>query len=665
MTAHDPALQWPEDAPPAHFVAARPLVRPLAALAAITVAAAVCVFAWFGPARPPRFAAFNSPGLAGIASGSLLLAALGLAACLVIARARLRWVMPRDGLAAKISLRQGARWPGILLTLAFTLAAAGAVIADWPAPVPASAPAPALAPGQVPVLAPLLAPGRTALVAPHAPATTAGFTMASALLLLAAPWLLAERYFSAVPPESLPEVEDLRRLLFLPVVCLGAEAVLQIAAALGFGPLPWARVGLAALLLAVCAELSLRVLATCFLPSPDNAHARAAIASVLAGALRGRSLSPASVAQTVRSQFGMDFSRSWALHFMRGACLPVALLMLAFCWFLTGITRVDLNQRGSYERFGVPVAMLQPGLHLVLPWPIGVVRMVELGVIQAVPISYTDQGAVPVMPDHATAEGDPPASANRLWDSDLPSDVAYIIASDDLDHQSFQTVTASVRVLFRIGLNDAAARAALYREADPTALVHAVAGRMLVQLFASQTLPNLLSGSQAVIAAEMRRRLQRALDGLDSGIEIVSVVVEAIHPPAGAASAYRNVQAAEIEAATEIAAERGRAKTTASVARLNAHNAIDAATAAAAETVSKAQVDLTDITADDGPYRAASQPFLLERYFSDLQSALHGVPLEIVDHRLSGASLPTIDLRPPGAAADGPEGIPDQRGRQP
>lgn len=643
MTAHDPALQRPEHAPPGHLVPARPLVRPLATLTAVTVIAALFVYVWFGPARPPRFAALDSPGLAGIVSGSLLLAALGLAACLIITRARQRESAPGDGLAAMISLRRRGRWPDVLLILAFTFAAAGAVLADWPVP--------------------LLAPVHAAPVASHALSATTGFAMASASLLLAAPWLLAERYFSTVSPESLPEVEDLCRLLFLPVLFLGAEAVLQLAAALGFGPLPWARVGLAALLLAVCGELALRVLGTCFLPPPERA--RAPIASVLAGALRGRALSPAGMAETVRSQFGMDFSRSWALHFMRAACLPVALLMVVFCWFLTGVTRVELNQRGSYERFGVPVAMLQPGLHLLLPWPFGKVRLVDLGVIHAVPISYTDQGAVPVMADHATAEGAAPASANRLWDSDLPSDVAYIIASDDLDHQSFQTVTASVRVLFRIGLSDAAARAALYREADPTALVHALAGRMLVQLFASRTLPNLLSGSQAVLAAEMQRRLQHALDGLNSGIEIVSVVVEAIHPPAGAAAAYRAVQAAQIEAATEIAAERGRAKTTASVARLNARNTIDAATAAATEFVSNAQVDLTNITADDGPYRAASRPFLLERYLSDLQAALHGVPLEVVDHRLSGASLPTIDLRPPGAAADGTRGFPYQRGGQP
>ena len=86
---------------------------------------------------------------------------------------------------------------------------------------------------------------------------------------------------------------------------------------------------------------------------------------------------------------------------------------------------------------------------------------------------------------------------------------------------------------------------------------------------------------------------------------------------------------------------------------MNARNAVDEAQGSAAETISAAQVDLTDVTADDRPYRADSQPFLLERYFTDLTAALKDIPLEIVDHRLSGPSLPTIDLRPPGAPSDG------------
>jgi regulator of protease activity HflC (stomatin/prohibitin superfamily)/uncharacterized membrane protein YtjA (UPF0391 family) len=625
MTAHDPAFQRRQQSQPPHFVAAASFLRPLFWLGLLTVIAAGSLFILVRRSRLPWVSTLQPSGFAGLTTGALLLAMLGLWACFRMVLARQREMTAHQRPVTASNKRRANVWPQTLVTLLFAAGVAGAVLSDWP-------------------------PSLTSTNA------TSGFAMASILLLLATPWLLAERYFAAVTPQLLPERDDLRALLFLPVFVLGAQAILLIAAAFGFGTLYWARAGLACILLLIGVELSLRVLATWFLPPPDIITARATIGSVVAGVLRGRSLSPAAMASTVRSQFGMDFSRSWALCFMRATAAPVALLMLTFCWFLTGVTRIDLNQRGAYERFGSVTTILKPGLHLVLPWPFGRVRHVEFGVMHSALISFGEQGAAPEPADQSTAEGDAPASANRLWDKEQPTDVSYIIASSEQNRQSFQTVSASVRVLYRIGLHDSDARAALYNEDSPDALVRALTGRLLARFFASRTLPSVLGESQSVIAEDVRARLQHALAQLGSGLDIVALTIEALHPPAGAASAYRNVQAAEIEATTSIATERGRAQTTQSVAQRDAHGATGDAAAAAAETVSAAQVDLIDITADDRPYRAAGQPFLLERYFTDVQAALTNIPLEIVDHRLTGASLPTIDLRPPGMVQDGPEG---------
>jgi len=60
--------------------------------------------------------------------------------------------------------------------------------------------------------------------------------------------------------------------------------------------------------------------------------------------------------------------------------------------------------------------------------------------------------------------------------------------------------------------------------------------------------------------AGVRQRVSRfpagELDRLSSGIEAIAVVIEAVHPPAGAASAYRKVQAAQILANSQIAVQR-------------------------------------------------------------------------------------------------------------
>jgi regulator of protease activity HflC (stomatin/prohibitin superfamily) len=591
-------------------------------LSVSTILAAAVTFVLSGGWHSRLFAAGHVSDAVGPVIGALLLAALGFVSCLYMAFARRRAVLVRC--AGKSSPRHVDGWVLTAVTVVFSGCTTYVVLSAWP----------------------------LSHMTPDVMTTPNGFMVASGMLLLATPWLLMERYLRTVSTKQLPEVDDLRALTFLPVFFLTAEAALQVATGLGLGLPHWLHAILAALVLMICTELCARAAAIWFQPPRDSVDTQAPIGSLVAGMLHGRSLSPARMAAIVRSEFGMDFSRSWALHFVRSAALPVTLVLLAFCWFLTGVTRVDLNERGSYERLGVPVAMLRPGLHLVLPWPFGAVRHVELGVVHVVPINYADHGITPDPVDQSTAEGMAPASANRLWDSEQPSDVSYIIASGDQNRQSFQTVSVSASVLFRIGLTDAAAMGALYRAPDPGSLVYSLAGRLLAQFFASQTLPSVLGESQGEIASDLKARLQVALDQLGSGIEVVAVTIEAIHPPSGAASAYRSVQAAQIAASTAISSEQGRARTTQSVARLNAHNATDDATAVAAETVSSAQIDLTNMAADMDPYHAASQPFLLERYFSNVKAALKDVSLEIVDHRLTGMDRPTIDLRPTGALRD-------------
>ena len=77
---------------------------------------------------------------------------------------------------------------------------------------------------------------------------------------------------------------------------------------------------------------------------------------------------------------------------------------------------------------------------------------------------------------------------------------------------------------------------------------------------------------------------------LQFGLDVMAVVVEAIHPSPGAASAYHAVQAAQIGAHTEIAEQAGIAAKTEIDAKRDATNVTDAAAAKARETVVDADV---------------------------------------------------------------------------
>jgi regulator of protease activity HflC (stomatin/prohibitin superfamily) len=663
-----PDLRPPEVAPtlPTPEAAAQiwhGLVRLTALVAGL---AALCALVPTLLAEDPLVMEVRASGLAGSALAALLLALGGLAGTAVLARARL--LAQGDAALGGAPLRVGraARRPqGTLVPLA----AAAALAVLW---------------GLRPLDGPTLPPD-------------AQYLIAGVALALAFPLLLAERTLAATPVAWLPEAPWLAALLFLPLATLALHATLAVLDGLGVaGPDgAWdvlaARLWLLPLTL-VGLELLSRGLLQWVLPVPAAAAARAAADSVVARLIHPGGLARAGLAAPLRANFGIDVSRSWALAYLRASALPALALTLLFCWGLTGLVAVNLDGRAVYERLGVPVAVLGPGLHLVLPWPLGRLRRTEYGAVHALPLGpgalhAADRAAADgaaadgaaadgAAADGAAAEAPPPPSADRLWDQTHQNELAVLIASAALaaqdtlsqgtapqaaglpntapppaGRQSFQTVSLDARVLWRIGLDDASVLRAVYNTADPQALVRSAAGRLIAHAFASRTLDGALGENREALGEQLRTALQQDLDARASGIELLGVVIESIHPPAGAADAYHRVQAAEIAAAASVANERGRAAATGFYALQEARALTDQSAAAAGERVAAAGGELTGFAADERAEQEGGPAFLLERYFAQLAAALARVRLIILDHRLAAPDAPVIDLRPYAGAA--------------
>ena len=129
----------------------------------------------------------------------------------------------------------------------------------------------------------------------------------------------------------------------------------------------------------------------------------------------------------------------------------------------------------------------------------------------------------------------------------------------------------------------------------------------------------------------------------------MSVVVEAIHPPPGAAPAYHAVQAARISAYTAIAEQQGMAAKSEIGARRDATDVRNLAQAKSHDTVVDAQVHETAFSADRTAEARSTASFVMERRFYKLATGLAHRQVLIVDHRLQGAGGPTLDMRPPGS----------------
>lgn len=469
---------------------------------------------------------------------------------------------------------------------------------------------------------------------------TVGAVMA---LLLAFALLVLERHLAQESPAQWPEAGSLAQLtrvviitLVLGALCLlfaSESAVWPVRVAVLTGILP----GLVAI------ELLLRAVLSLFSPRREQLEPTLLARTFSADLLRWPPQPLLALQHELHNRFGIDLRQIWAFGYMRRAFLPVLALVVGLGWLLTGIHEISLQGRGIYERFGKPVQVFAPGLHVGLPWPLGRVLNVENGVVHELATSVGENPA-PVQPD--PAEGPAPMTANRLWDASHVNDKSQVIASSRGEQQSFQIVNMDVRFVYRIGLSDQAALAATYNSADVPTLIRSTASRILVHDFASRTLDGLLGTDRVGLGDQIGRAVQNDLQKLDSGVEILATVVEAIHPPAGAANAYHSVQAAQIGAQALIARERGAAAEASNQAQLQASLARDQASANAREINASAQAAELKFTAEQKAYASAGQAFVLEQYLSQLSQGLSKAKLLVLDHRLGGSSnAPTIDLR--------------------
>ncbi|MGY2276226.1 protease modulator HflK [Pseudomonas monsensis] len=469
---------------------------------------------------------------------------------------------------------------------------------------------------------------------------TVGAVMA---LLLAFALLVLERHLAQESPAQWPEAGALAQLtrmviitLVLGALCLlfaSESAVWPVRVAVLTGILP----GLVAI------ELLLRAVLSLFSPRREQLEPTLLARTFSADLLRWPPQPLLALQHELHNRFGIDLRQIWAFSYMRRAFLPVLALVVGLGWLLTGIHEIPLQGRGIYERFGKPVQVFAPGLHVGLPWPLGRVLNVENGVVHELATSVGENPA-PVQPD--PAEGPAPMTANRLWDASHVNDKSQVIASSRGEQQSFQIVNMDVRFVYRIGLSDQAALAATYNSADVPTLIRSTASRILVHDFASRTLDGLLGTDRVGLGDQIGRAVQNDLQKLDSGVEILATVVEAIHPPAGAANAYHSVQAAQIGAQALIARERGAAAEASNQAQLQASLARDQASANAREINASAQAAELKFTAEQKAYASAGQAFVLEQYLRQLSQGLSKAKLLVLDHRLGGSSnAPTIDLR--------------------
>ncbi len=304
---------------------------------------------------------------------------------------------------------------------------------------------------------------------------------------------------------------------------------------------------------------------------------------------------------------GVDLRHTWALAWVRTAVFPLTLTLGAIGWLATGVSVVEIEEEGVRERLGRPVATgLTPGLHLHLPWPLEVVRRVDVHRVREITIGYDGTRA----------------DTSLLWTRQHAAREHALLLGDGRD-----LVAVNARLQYRP--SDAAAW--LYTSRNPEDGLTAIAYRALTERTRGATLEGVLSENLADLAVALEDRIRR--DSTPLGIEVVGLTLDGLHPPVAVAERYQAVVAAQVDRETQIIEAAAYRAAAIPQAEAEAVHLVALARAEHAARLADASGEAGAFLAIAVAQRGAPGSFRLRRRLETVEDGLSNKPLVVIDSR--------------------------------
>lgn len=249
-----------------------------------------------------------------------------------------------------------------------------------------------------------------------------------------------------------------------------------------------------------------------------------------------------TVAHTIDYQFGFKVSQTWFYKLLGKAILPLVLFAMLILYLMSSVVVIGPGQAAVVEYFGSPVRDAGPGLHFKWPWPIEVAYVYPTDEIQQLSIGYKE------------GEEDKNKKAFLWGEKHFEEEYDLLIAvQTDTDSLSegavpVSIVQANMPIQYRISnLNDY-----LYKHKDAARMLEAVCYRELTRFAVSANIDtdsrfqkdgqkSLLGAGRIEAAAELQKRIQKAANDAELGVEIVFLGLQGVHPPAEVAKEYEQV----------------------------------------------------------------------------------------------------------------------------
>jgi len=320
-------------------------------------------------------------------------------------------------------------------------------------------------------------------------------------------------------------------------------------------------------------------------------------------------------AMTPRIDLGA--SAAWIAQRRRQLVKP-ALTTVFLLVALNGIYVIPPEEVGIIQRFGQKLVPYDgPGIHYKLPWPIDQLTRVQARRVRVVEIGFRTNTTTPDA-EPAAYEWNVQHRSGRF--QRRPEEALMLTGDQNM-------IELNATIHYDLARPDEF----VFGQLDGEATVRAAAESSVQSVVTGTSLDEVLTTGRAAIEQRVKSELQARFDRYRSGIRVLSVRLEDVHPSLEVVDAFRDVSGAFEEKNRKINEAEGYRNEQVALARGNAKASLAEASGYSVERINRAEGDAGRFNQREAAFRTAPGPTETRLYLETIEQVLPGKKKLIVD----------------------------------
>jgi membrane protease subunit HflK len=318
---------------------------------------------------------------------------------------------------------------------------------------------------------------------------------------------------------------------------------------------------------------------------------------------------------------GPDFDFNEQLKKLKGLKLPgggkLLILGLIILWLASGIYIVEPDEAGVVQRFGAYAYQTGPGAHYHLPFPIETVTTPKTSEVRRAEVGFR------------SSERDPDQVRG------VPDEALMLTGDENI---------VSVQFIVQYQLKDPVAY--LFNLSQQTETVKNAAEAAMREVVGYNKIDSALTTGKLEIQNDTRDLLQEILDIYSSGIQVVAVQLQDVHPPDEVIDAFKDVASAREDKSRFINEAEAYRNDLLPKARGEAATIINAAQGYKESTILRAKGEAARFNEVLAEYRKAKDVTRRRLYIETMEKVFANPNLEkvIMTDKASGRVVPYLPL---------------------